>query len=397
MTYNFTSVNKRYHTGSAKWEEIRKVLPGFDGDIVPFSVADMEFENAPEIREGLKKYIDTYVLGYANPTEEYFQAICGWMKRKHHWEIKKEWIIRTPGVIKAFFTAVNAYTRPGEGVMLLTPSYYPMYAAISENHRKRVSCSLVNKGGRYEIDWEDFEAKAKLPDTKLFILCSPHNPSGRVWTVEELTRMGRICIDNDVVICSDEIHFDIVMPGYQHHVFADLCEEFAQHSVICTAPSKTFNLAGLQNSNIIIPNKELYDRFYGLLCTEMTNPKCNILGYEANRIAYEECEEWLRQCLQVIDTNRKLVESYMAQHFPEVVITPLEGTYLLWMDFNAMSIPYKELGEFLKKEAQLFFDDGYLFGEEGNGFERWNLACPTRYIEEGLERMKAAFEKRRNP
>lgn len=395
MTYNFTSVNKRYHTGSAKWEEIRKILPGFDGDIVPFSVADMEFENAPGIREGLKKYIDTYVLGYANPTEEYYQAICGWMKRRHHWEIKKEWIIRTPGVIKAFFTAVNAYTKPGEGVMLLTPSYYPMYAAISENHRKRVSCSLVNRGGRYEIDWEDFEAKAKLPDTKLFILCSPHNPSGRVWTVDELTRMGRICIDNDVVICSDEIHFDIVMPGYQHHIFADLGEEFAQHSVICTAPSKTFNLAGLQNSNIIIPNKELYDRFYGLLCTEMTNPKCNILGYEANRIAYEECDEWLRQCLHVIDTNRKLVESYLSEHFPEVVVTPLEGTYLLWMDFNAMSIPYKELGEFLKKEAQLFFDDGYLFGEEGNGFERWNLACPTRYIEEGLERMKAAFDKRR--
>lgn len=395
MTYNFTSVNKRYHTGSAKWEEIRKVLPKFDGDIVPFSVADMEFENAPEIREGLKKYIDTYVLGYANPTEEYYQAICGWMKRRHHWEIKKEWIIRTPGVIKAFFTAVNAYTKPGDGVMLLTPSYYPMYAAISENHRKRVSCSLVNRGGKYEIDWDDFEAKAKLPDTKLFILCSPHNPSGRVWTVEELTRMGRICIDNDVVICSDEIHFDIVMPGYQHHVFADISEEFAQHSVICTAPSKTFNLAGLQNSNIIIPNKELYDRFYGLLCTEMTNPKCNILGYEANRIAYEECDEWLRQCLHVIDTNRNLVESYMSEHFPEVVITPLEGTYLLWMDFNAMSIPYKELGEFLKKEAQLFFDDGYLFGEEGNGFERWNLACPTRYIEEGLERMKAAFDKRR--
>ncbi|MCD8250193.1 MAG: aminotransferase class I/II-fold pyridoxal phosphate-dependent enzyme [Lachnospiraceae bacterium] len=239
----------------------------------------MEFENAPEIREGLKKYIDTYVLGYGDPTDAYYEAICGWMKRRHNWDIKREWIVRTPGVIKAFFTAVKAYTEPGEGVMLLTPSYYPMYAAISENHRKRVSCSLINKDGRYEVDWEDFEAKAKLPDTKLFILCSPHNPSSRVWTQEELLRMGRICIDNDVVICSDEIHFDIIMPGYHHQVFATLSEEFAQHSVICTAPSKTFNLAGMQNSNIIIPNKELYDKFYGQLCTEMTNPKCSLLFY----------------------------------------------------------------------------------------------------------------------
>ncbi|MCD8098686.1 MAG: pyridoxal phosphate-dependent aminotransferase [Lachnospiraceae bacterium] len=393
MQYNFTTIQPRYTTGSAKWNEIRKVLPGFEGDIVPFSVADMEFENAPEIREGLKKYIDTYVLGYGDLTDAYYEAICGWMKRRHNWDIKREWIARTPGVIKAFFTAVKAYTEPGEGVMLLTPSYYPMYAAISENHRKRVSCSLVNKDGRYEVGWEDFEAKAKLPDTKLFILCSPHNPSSRVWTQEELLRMGRICIDNDVVICSDEIHFDIVMPGYHHQVFATLSEEFAQHSVICTAPSKTFNLAGMQNSNIIIPNKELFDKFYGLLCTEMTNPKCNLLGYEANRLAYTECDEWLAQCLDVINTNRQIVEDFMAKEFPTVRITPMEGTYLLWMDFNSLGIPYKELGDRMRKEALCFFDDGYLFGDEGIGFERWNLACPTRYVEEALERIKKTFKK----
>lgn len=394
MNYNFTSVNPRYHVGSSKWNEIQTVLPGFKGDIVPFSVADMEFENAPEIREGLKRYIDTYILGYADPTEEYYQSVLGWMKRRHQWEIKKEWIIRTPGIIKAFFTAVKAYTEQGDGVLLLTPSYYPMYAAIDMNKRKRVCSSLINKDGRYEIDWEDFEEKAKRADTRLFILCSPHNPCGRVWTREELLRMGRICIDNDVVICSDEIHFDIVMPGYRHHVFAGINEELAQHSVICTAPSKTFNLAGLQNSNIIIPNKELFDKFYGVLLTEMTNPKCNILGYEANRLAYDECEEWLKECLEVIDTNRKIVEEFVAAELPEIKITPLEGTYLLWMDFNSLGIPYKELAELLKEKAQLFFDDGYIFGDEGIGFERWNLACPTRYVEEGLQRMKAAIKGR---
>ena len=392
MKYNFTTIHPRYHVGSAKWNEIEKMYPDCKEDIIPFSVADMEFENAPEIKEGLKKYIDTYVLGYADPTEAYYQAVCGWMKRRHGWEIKKEWIVRTPGVIKAFFTAVKAYTEPGEGVMLLTPSYYPMYAAIDMNKRKQVCSELVHQDGKYEVDWEDFEAKAKLPDTKLFILCSPHNPSGRVWTVEELKKMAEICIANDVVICSDEIHFDIIMPGYQHHVLATVSEEIAQHCLVCTAPSKTFNLAGLQNSNIIIPNKELYDKFYGVLLTEMTNPKCNILGYEANRLAYEECEDWLTECLGVIDTNRKLVVDFLAKNFPTVIVTPLEGTYLLWMDFNSLGIPYKRLGE-LMREARLFFDDGYLFGKGGEGFERWNLACPTHYVEEGLERMKEVLTK----
>ncbi len=392
MEYNFTTIHPRYRVGSAKWNEIEKMYPDCEEDIIPFSVADMEFENAPEIKEGLKKYIDTYVLGYADPTEEYYQAVCGWMKRRHGWEIKKEWIVRTPGVIKAFFTAVKAYTEPGEGVILLTPSYYPMYAAIDMNKRKQVCSELIHHDGKYEVDWPDFEAKAKLSDTKLFILCSPHNPSGRVWTVEELKKMAEICIANDVVICSDEIHFDIIMPSHKHHVLATVSEEIAKHCVVCTAPSKTFNLAGLQNSNIIIPNKELYDKFYGVLLTEMTNPKCNILGYEANRVAYEACEDWLTQCLAVIDTNRKLVEDFLAKHFPTVVVTPLEGTYLLWMDFNSLGIPYKRLGE-LMREARLFFDDGYLFGEGGEGFERWNLACPTRYVEEGLERIKTALVK----
>lgn len=393
MEYNFTTIGPRYHVGSSKWNEIHKVLPDFKGDIVPFSVADMEFENAPEIKEGLKRYIDSYVLGYADPTEEYYQAVCGWMKRRHQWEIQKEWIIRTPGIIKAFFTAVKVYTEPGEGVLLLTPSYYPMYTAIDVNKRKRVSSPLVNRDGKYEIDWEDFEAKAKLPETKLFLLCSPHNPSGRVWTKEELTRMGRICIDNGVVICADEIHFDIIMPGYRHQVFAALSDEFAQHSVICTAPSKTFNLAGLQNSNIIIPSEKLRDKFYSQLLTEMTNPKCNILGYEANRIAYDECEEWLEQCLGVINSNKEIIEKFMDREFPMVKVTPLEGTYLLWLDFRRLGIPYLELARIMKEEAQLFFDDGYIFGEEGQGFERWNIACPTRYITEALERMKTALRK----
>ncbi|KOA20829.1 cystathionine beta-lyase PatB [Clostridium homopropionicum DSM 5847] len=391
MKYNFSSVTPRYFVGSKKWNEIHEFLPGFAGDIVPFSVADMEFENAPEIREGLKAYIDKYILGYADPTKEFKDAVCSWMERRHNWHVKPEWILSSTGVIKAFYTAIRAFTKPGEGVMLMTPIYYPMYTAIEKNNRKLVKTSLVNLDGRYEVDWMDFEEKAKEPNTKLLILCSPHNPCGRVWTREELQRIGRICIDNGVIICSDEIHFDIVMPGYQHTVFASISEEFAQHSIICTAPSKTFNLAGMQTSNIIIPNKELREEFRNVELTECINPKCNILGYEANRIAYEECENWLEECLTVINKNRLMVEAFMEKEFPAVKITPLEGTYLLWMDFNALGIDYRDLAKLLREEAQLFFDDGYIFGDEGKGFERWNLACPTRYIEEGLERMKIAL------
>lgn len=391
--YNFTSVNARYHTGSGKWNEIRQYLPGCEDDIIPFSVADMEFETAPEIREGLKKYIDTYVLGYAGMTDSFKESVCRWMKRRHGWEIEPEWILSSQGIVEAFFTAVHAYTEPGEGVMLMTPVYYPMYHAVNNNHRVLVENRLINQNGRYEIDWEDFESKAKDPNTKLLILCSPHNPSSRVWTADELTRIGRICIDNDVVICSDEIHFDIVSPGYKHTVFAAISEEFAQHCLVCTAPSKTFNLAGLQTSNIIIPNKELREKFYTAQCTECTNPKCNILGYEANRIAYNECGQWLEECLDVIQSNYHKVVDFMAKEIPAVTITPLEGTYLLWMDFNGLGIEYKELARILRVEAKMFFDDGYIFGEPGQGFERWNLACPTRYVEEGLERMKETLKK----
>ncbi|MGN0203275.1 MAG: MalY/PatB family protein [Coprococcus sp.] len=395
MKYNFTTVGDRYNTGSKKWAEVTEYLPDCQDDIIPFSVADMEFETAPEIREGLKKYIDRYVMGYANPTAEFKAAVCEWMEKRHGWKVEPEWILSNHGIVDAFYDCVKAYTKPGEGVMLMTPIYYPMYSAISSNNRVLVDNPLINNNGRYEIDWADFEAKCKDDNTKILILCSPHNPSGRVWTLEELTRIGRICIDNNVLICSDEIHFDILMPGYKHIVFANISEEFAQHSVIMTAPSKTFNLAGLQTSSVIIPNEGLREIFHKHQLTTCPNPKCNVLGYEANRIAYTECEGWLEECLAVINKNRQVVEDFMAKEFPEVIITPLEGTYLLWMDFRALGIDYMELARLLRVEAKVFFDDGYIFGDEYKGFERWNLAGPTRYIEEALERMKTALNNHR--
>ena len=386
--YNFETIGSRYETGSFKWKEIRDYFPEDPGDIIPFSVADMELETAPEIKEGLKDYIDRYVLGYANPNDAFLSAVCGWMKRRHGWEIQKEWIVNTPGVVNAFYNAVQVFTEPGDGVLLMSPVYYPMYRAVALNGRKLVETVLVNRGGRYEIDFADFEKKAALPEVKLLLFCSPHNPVSRVWTREELLRIGEICVKHGVLVCSDEIHFDLIMPGYHHTVFASLPEEIAVNSLVLTAPSKTFNLAGLQTSNIIIPGKELRDRFIAGLRTREVNPKCNVLGMEANRIAYEQCEGWLDQVTDLIDRNRKLVEDYAAERLPELKITPMEGTYLQWLDFRQFGIPYKELAERLRKEAKLFFDDGYIFGAEGEGFERWNLACPQRYVQEAMERME---------
>jgi cystathionine beta-lyase len=389
--YNLEETVKRYNTGSGKWNTIAVHMPEAGDDVIPFSVADIEFMTAPEIVKGLQDYLETHILGYANPTDDYKQSVIDWMKNRHDWEPKKEWMLSSHGIVDAFYEAVKAYAKEWEGVMLLTPVYYPMYSAINVNKRVLVDCPLVRTGSRYEIDFDDFEKKAKDPNTKLFILCSPHNPCSRVWTREELERMGRICLENDVFVVSDEIHFDLIMPGYKHIVFSSISDEFAQNSMVCTAPSKTFNLAGLQTSNIFIANEERRKQFMDSQMTSTTKMKCNILGYQACKLAYENCEEWLNQVIDVVAENKRIIEEFFAKEFPQIQIMDFEATYLLWMDWNGLGLDYKELERINREEAGLFFDEGYVFAEQGRGFERWNLACPTKYIVSALERMKKAY------
>lgn len=393
MKYNFETVTKRYNTGSKKWNEMAANGVKKDEDIIPFSVADMEFMTAPEIVDAIIDDLNQKVLGYANPTEEYLETVCRWMRERHGWDAKPEWILPAHGIVDAFFDAVKIYTKEGEGVMLMTPVYYPMYHAVLDNHRVLVDCPLVQKENTYEIDFVDFEKKAADDNTKLLILCSPHNPCGRVWTREELVRIGEICLKNQVLVVSDEIHFDLIMPGYKHIVFATLSEEIANNCIVCTAPSKTFNLAGLQTSNILIPNPEIREKYLNALKLTNPNPKCNILGYCACEAAYKYCEKWLEEAISVIDTNRRLVEEFMGREFPQIKVTKLEATYLLWMDWTGLGIDSKELERINHEEAKLFFDEGYIFGKQGDGFERWNLACPTRYVEEALQRMKNTYKK----
>lgn len=393
MKYDFTTVYKRYGCGSGKWDEMQRENPNVGEDVIPFSVADMEFVEAPEIVEGLKAFLDTTVLGYANATDSYKEAVCAWMKKRHNWDAKPEWILPSHGVVDAFFSAIKCYTNEGDGVMLLTPVYYPMYIGIKVNNRVLVDCPLVERGDTYEIDFEDFEKKAKDPNTKLFILCSPHNPCGRVWTKEELERIGRICNENHVLVVDDEIHHDLIMPGHTHYVYASLSPEMEQNCLVLTAPSKTFNLAGLQTSNIFVPNEALRREMEAFLKRGSANPKCNILGYKACEIAYSSCGEWLDECIQVIDENRRVITEFMAENFPQIRVCELQATYLLWMDWNGLGLDYKELERINRQEAGLFFDEGYIFGAQGEGFERWNLACPTSYVVAALKRMKEAYGK----
>ncbi|MGV8981063.1 MalY/PatB family protein [Clostridium sp.] len=387
MKYDFQTVINRTNTGSAKWEQMKEWNSNLSENIVPFSVADMELKNAPEIVEGLKKYIESTTLGYTMPTESYLNAVCGWMKKRHNWEINREWIVGSAGVVSAFFSTIKAFSNPGDGIIIMTPVYYPFYYSIEKNDRKLVKNPLINDGSTYVIDYEDLEKKTQNPNNKILLFCSPHNPTGRVWSRAELEKIGDICLRNNVLIISDEIHFDLIMPGYKHTIFASISEELANNMVVCTAPSKTFNLAGMQASNIIIPNKKLRD---GYLKEVGSNGffSLSILGYKACEIAYTECEAWLDELIKLIYHNHLELKKYIEENIPVIKVYDLEGTYLQWMDFNGLGLNKDELEKLMHEEAMLFFDEGYLFGEEGNGYERMNIACPTKVMMDGLVRLK---------
>lgn len=391
--YDFETLVQRKKMGSAKWDEMVKINPLVPEDVVPFSVADMEFKNPPEVIEGLKKYLDEVILGYSIPTESYYDAVIGWMKGRHNWNIYKESIVLSPGVVSALFTAVRAFLEPGDGVIVLTPVYYPFFKAVTENQCNVVESRLKFNGVQYEIDFDDLEQKVKDSANKMFLLCSPHNPVGRVWTKEELLHIGHICIDNNVLVVADEIHFDLIMPGYKHTVFSSISEEFAQHSITCTSPSKTFNLAGMQTSNIIISNEKLREKFIQENL-RIGNMSLNTLGYKACELAYSNCEKWLNELIEVIDGNRKYFVRFMEENIPEIRPVRMEGTYLQWFDCRGLGMTYQELEHFMTIDAMLFLDEGHIFGNSGEGFERINLACPRYVLEKALINLKIHLEKR---
>ena len=389
--YDFETVISRKGQGAYKWDQMYEKYPDLEDSIVPFSVADMELKPATEITEGLQKYIGEQILGYTGPNKDYFDAVIKWMKKKHDFNIEKDWISCSPGVVSAIYDCVKAYTEENDGVIIFTPVYYPFYNAIKFNNRKIIDCGLIEKEGYYTIDFEKFEEFAKDPNNKLLILCSPHNPVGRVWTKEELEKIGKIALKNNLIVVSDEIHFDIIIPGHKHTVFQTLSEELAEITITCTAPTKTFNLAGVGVSNIIIKNKKLREKFRNSQeksATHVFSP----LPYRACEIAYSQCEEWLTLFLELVDRNQKTVNKFFEEKFIELKAPLIEGTYLQWIDFRALELKNEELKKFMNEKAKLFFSEGYTFGEKGSGFERINLAVPSAVLEKALDRLYNAIK-----
>lgn len=393
MTYDFTTVVNRKGTGALKWEQMYEWNKDVAADVIPLSVADMEFKNPPEIIEGLKDFLDEAVLGYTGPTETFLQAVVDWQKRRHQWEIKKEWIVNTPGIVPAFYTAIRAFSEENDGVIIFRPAYYPFGLAISDNKRTEVNVPLIHQDGDYTIDFEGFEKAAANSKNKILLFCSPHNPVGRVWTQEELVRVAEIAVKHDLYVISDEIWYDFVMPGYQHTVLATVDERLNDKLVTCTAPSKSFNLAGMMISNIIISGEETRERYQQAL-QEVRGDMVGILGYKSCELAYTKSEKWLDELLTVIDTNQHIVKAYFDEHFPQIKAYLSEGTYLQWIDFNGLGMTDEELETFLHMEAEFFTDEGYIFGEEGSGFERINLALPTEALKQALNRLGEALKKK---
>ena len=330
------------------------------------------------------------------PERNLLEAITDRMQRKFNWTIQPEWIVLTPGVIPALSAAVRAFTHPGDEVILQQPVYYPFFPVVTSSGCQIGNNGLRLIGGRYEMDYEDLESKfrtrmgmhAAHSRAKAIILCNPHNPVGRLWTRQELTRVGEIAIRNGAVVISDEIHCEILYRGYRHTPFAAISEEFAQNCVVCMAPSKTFNLAGLHASSIIIPNKRLRDVFVDQMSAMVPGP--NVFGLTAMEAAYRHGDEWLEQFLVYLEGNLEITAQYFARRIPRIKIIKPQGTYLLWLDCRELGMDDAALRSFMREKARIGLDDGFLFGAAGSGFQRMNIACPRAILNEALARMETA-------
>lgn len=386
---DFDTVVDRRNTLSLKYDFAKE--RGRPEDILPLWVADMDFKVSSYIIDALNDINNHGIYGYSDVKSGYFETLKSWMKRHYNWEVSEKWLVKTPGIVFALALAIKAYTNESEAVLIQQPVYYPFSEVIEDNNRKPVINELKQgENGKYYIDYEDFENKIISENVKLFILCNPHNPVGRVWTEEELLKLGDICLKHNVIVVSDEIHADFVY-GRAHTVFTNVKEEYKNIGIVCTSPSKTFNIAGLQVSNIFIANDDLRKSF----CRQINASgysQLNLAGLAACEAAYKYGEEWLSAVLKYIKGNADYVKAFLSEKLPKVKMTELEGTYLVWLDFRAYGLTDKELNRRIIYEAGLWLDAGNIFGKSGEGFERINIACPRAILEEALKRLQAAFK-----
>ncbi len=391
MKYDFDTVIDRRHTDSSKWGNLKSNF-GSD-DVLPMWVADMDFSIAKPITEALRKRTEHEIYGYTYPRPSLLHAVVHRMQQRYGWRVKAEWIAFTPGVVPALGAAVRAFTHPGDEVILQDPVYHPFWALVSQSGCVSASNPLKLLDGHYEMDIEDLDRRFARrgnvkPRVRAMVLCNPHNPIGRVWTREELVRAGTIVIDHGAVVISDEVHCEVLYRGQQHTPFASISEEFAQNSVVCMAASKSFNLAGLAASTIIIPNEKLRDLFAaargGIL------PPPDVFGFVALEAAYREGDEWLEQMLAYLEANLEFMLDYFARRIPRIKVIKPEGTYLVWLDCRGLGLTNEALQAFFRKKAKVGLDDGYIFGPGGIGFQRINIACPRATLEEALGRIERA-------
>ena len=393
MKYDFDRVCDRRNTNCVKWDAVSSVF-GRD-DVLPMWVADMDFPVAQPIVEALNKRVEHDFYGYTQPGSSVIEAVVDRMQRKFNWKIQPEWVVFTPGVVPALHTAVRAFTHPGDEVILQEPVYYPFFPAVTSSGCQIVNNELKLINGCYEMDYEDLESKFNLRTgmrsspsrVKAIILCNPHNPVGRLWNREELTRMGEIVIRHGAIVISDEIHCEILFKGYEHTPFASISEEFEQNCVVCMAPSKTFNLAGLGASSIIIPNKKLRDDFVNAKAGILPGP--NLFGLTALEAAYRLGDEWLEQLLDYLQSNLDYTIEYFERRIPKIKVIRPQGTYLIWLDCRELGMDAMALRSFMREKARVGFDDGFLFGAGGAGFQRMNIACPRTILKEALMRIEA--------
>ena len=382
---DFDSIIERKNTDCLKYDFA--VKRGMPKDILPLWVADMDFKTSSYVEDAIIERTKHGIFGYSEVGTEYFEAIRNWMKNHHNWDVKENWLIKTPGVVFALAIAVKAYTNPGDSVLIQLPVYYPFSEVIVDNQRKIVSNDLyLGDDNRYHIDFEDFEDKIVKNNIKLFFLCNPHNPVGRVWTREELEHIGDICLRHNVIVVSDEIHNDFIFKG-EHTVFANVKPEFADITITCTSASKTFNLASMLISNIFISNRELRYKFKKQV-DGVGISQLSVLGLEATKAAYEKGETWYNTMIKYVSENIEFAKDYVKNNLNGVDMIDLEGTYLIWLDFRKLGLSVDELDNRIINKAKLWLDSGKIFGKVGQGFQRINVACPMSILKEALERIR---------
>ena len=390
MKYNFNEKIDRSNNHSAKWEEMGNKF--ISNDLWPMWIADMDLKTAPVIIDAMREKLEQGIFGYVYRPASYYQSAADWIERRFDYKIDPKTLINSPGVVPTLSILVRLMTKANEKVLIQSPVYYPFSAVVRENERELVVNELVkDETGYYTIDFEDFEKKVSDEKVTLFIMCSPHNPVGRVWKREELQKMSELCLKYNVRVIADEIWRDIVMPGHKHIPAASLSKEIEHNTITCFSPTKTFNIAGLQASFATLPREEewkMLDEELGRLDIKRNSP-FSLVGFEA---AYTKGEEWLEELLIHLDGNMDYVVNFVKERIPEVKVRKSEGTYLMWLDFSGLGMTKEELSMFMQKEAKIALDDGFWFGENGAGFERMNIACPRYMVEEGMNRIENAVK-----